>query len=309
MSTRSITQGALTIALTAVLLLIARQFATVLDVFIAWLIPLPLVMYGARFKPSQAWVVFFSTVILSFLIVPLPSALYFMFYFLHGTLFGLGLHLKWTRQQLFISSMGSMLLVTLFSVGLFANLFGYDLIGEYQLILSQVNAILSSSGMNIPAGVDIARIALISMIASYVLVVITEGWFVYLIALILVTRFKIMELPPRSTQRFQLPQWAAAIALLCLIPYPYLVATKSETLLIPAIALYVSGVMLIVYNALNFVIILKRTYKIKYFYLILILLLLLIPSIWLDIMLIVGLLDSFVHLRQRWLGVNHDRKT
>lgn len=302
MTTRSITQGALTIALSAALLLIARQFATTLDVFIAWMLPLPLVMYGARFKPSQLWVVFFSTIILSFLISPFPSALYFMFYFLHGALFGVGLSLKWSRQQLFLSSMGSMLLVTLFSVGLFSSIFGYDLIGEYQMILTQLTSMLTSTGVVVPSGIDIGRIALISMITSYVIVVISEGWLVYLMSIILVKRLKLMVLPPKSTKRFQLPKWAAAIALLCLIPYPYLVVTQSETLLIPAIALYVSGVIVIVYNALNFVIILKRTLKIKYFYLLLILLLLLVPSIWLDAMLIVGLLDSFVNLRQRWLG-------
>ncbi|MBS3972760.1 MAG: DUF2232 domain-containing protein [Erysipelotrichia bacterium] len=302
MTTRSITQGALTIALSASLLLIARQFGTALDVFVAWLLPLPLVMYGARFKPSQLWVVFFSTLILSFLISPFPSNLYFMFYFLHGALFGIGLYLKWSRQQLFLSSMGSMLLVTLFSVGIFSSLFGYDLIGEYQTVLTQLTNMLTATGVTIPSGLDLGRITIISMIISYVIVVISEGWLVYLMAIILVKRLKIYELPTRSTQRFQLPKWAGVIALILLIPYPYLVVTQSETFLIPAISLYVSGVIVIVYNALNFVIILKRTLKIKYFYLFLILLLLLVPSIWLDAMLIVGLLDSFVNLRQRWLG-------
>ncbi|MBS3991148.1 MAG: DUF2232 domain-containing protein [Erysipelothrix sp.] len=302
MSTRSITQGALTIALSAVLMLISRQFPGVLDVLIAWILPLPLVLYGARFKPSQMWVVFFSTLLLSFLIAPFTSALYFMFYFLHGAIFGIGLHLKWSRQQLFLSSMGSMLLVTLFSVGLFSSLFGYDLIGEYQVILSQLSNILTETGINVPTGVDIARVALISMITSYVFVVIVEGFLVYLMALILVTRLKIVEIPPKSTKRFQLPLVGGIIALLLIIPYPLSVALNNETFLIPAIALYVSGVVVIVYNALNFAIIFKRTFKVKYFYLILVLLLLLIPQIWLDVMLIVGLLDSFVQLRQRWLG-------
>lgn len=302
MNTRSITQGALTIAMSAVLLLISRQFPGILDVLIAWVLPLPLILYGARFKPSQMWVVFFSTLLLSFLIAPFTSALYFMFYFLHGALFGVGLQLKWSRQQLFISSMGSMLLVTLFSVGLFSNLFGYNLIGEYQVVLSQLSNMLAQTGVAVPRGVDIARIALISMITSYVFVVIVEGFLVYLMALILVARLKISPIPPKTTNRFQLPFFGGVIALLLIIPYPLSVALNIETLTIPAIALYVSGVVVIVYNALNFAIILKRTYKIKYFYLILVLLLLLIPQIWLDIMLIVGLLDSFVHLRQRWLG-------
>jgi hypothetical protein len=225
-----------------------------------------------------------------------------MFYFLHGAIFGIGLHLKWSRQQLFLSSMGSMLLVTLFSVGLFSSLFGYDLIGEYQVILSQLSNILTETGINVPTGVDIARVALISMITSYVFVVIVEGFLVYLMALILVTRLKIVEIPPKSTKRFQLPLVGGIIALLLIIPYPLSVALNNETFLIPAIALYVSGVVVIVYNALNFAIIFKRTFKVKYFYLILVLLLLLIPQIWLDVMLIVGLLDSFVQLRQRWLG-------
>lgn len=302
MTTRSLTQGALTIALSAVLLIIARQFATTIDVFVGWLLPLPLIVYGARFKPSYTGVVLSSIILLSLIISPFVSALYFLFYFLHGALFGMGLFLKWSRQQLFISSLVSMMLVTLFSVGLFSTLFGIDLIAEYNMVLAQLTNMINSSGATLPAGFDLGRIALISVVMVYVFTVIIEGWLVYLMGLLLVSRLKIIALPPRLKTRFQLPVWAGVFALLMLIPYPYLVATNSETFLIPAISLYVFGATLIVYNALNFVIIFKRTLKFKYFYLLLILLFLILPSIWLDMMLIVGLLDSFVNLRQRWLG-------
>lgn len=300
MNTRSITQGALTISLSIGLLLIARQFASTIDVFIGWMLPLPLIVYGARVKPSHTVVVLCSTVLLSFIVSPLVSALYFMFYFAHGALFGIGLYLKWGRQKLFMSSMVTMALVTLFSITLFSQLFGIDLMAEYTMITTQLATLLETMGTHVPAEVDLGRIALVSIVLVYVFTVILEGWIVYIMALLLVSRLKFVYVPPRTHTRFHLPVWAGIVALIMIIPYPLLVAIHSETFIIPAIALYALGVSLIVYNAMNFAIILKRRLNFKYFYLVMILFLLVLPSLWLDIMLIVGLLDSFVNLRQRW---------
>lgn len=300
MTTRSITQGGLTIALTVGLLLIARQFATTIDVFIGWVLPLPLIMYGARFKPSHTILVLSASILLSFIVSPLVSALYFMFYFMHGAIFGIGLYLQWGRQRLFISSMLSMALVTFFSVTLFSQLFGIDLMAEYSMIMTQLVSLLEATGTNVPANIELGRIALVAMALVYVFTVILEGWVVYVMALLLAARLKYVSIPPRIQERFQLPKWAGIITLVMILPYPFLVATNTQDFLIPAISLYVLGVTAIVYNALNFVIILKRRLNFKYFYVVMIVFLLLLPSLWLDIMLIVGLLDSLVNLRQRW---------
>jgi uncharacterized protein YybS (DUF2232 family) len=46
---RKITEGAAMIALISVFLLIDRQFAGQLNVYFAWIIPLPIIIYTARY--------------------------------------------------------------------------------------------------------------------------------------------------------------------------------------------------------------------------------------------------------------------
>lgn len=66
-SVRKITDGAMMVALIGLFLFINRQLAGLLDLYAAWLVPLPMVMYAVKYGWKSALVPFVSVIFLSFI--------------------------------------------------------------------------------------------------------------------------------------------------------------------------------------------------------------------------------------------------
>ncbi len=75
-SVRKITDGAMMVALIGLFLFINRQLAGLLDLYAAWLVPLPMVMYAVKYGWKSALLPFVSVIFLSLVIAGPQTGFY-----------------------------------------------------------------------------------------------------------------------------------------------------------------------------------------------------------------------------------------
>ena len=121
-----ITQGALLCALEGVLLVINRQLAGVLDSYLIWVIPLPLIVYSSKYGLKDSLWVALSLVLLSFIIANPVTIFYVAGSALIGCVYGYGLGKGKSNAWLLITAILGSLVMTYLTCVIFAGFFGYS---------------------------------------------------------------------------------------------------------------------------------------------------------------------------------------
>jgi len=204
--TRKITEGATLVAIVGVFLLINRQTIGLLEGYLFWLMPLPILIYAAKYGWKDAIAPFISIMILSF-IVALPTTTIIVFITgFTGLVYGSGV--KKGKSNFWL--LGSTLIFTtindLVTTVLFASFFGYDLAGEVKTISESIE----SYGYQI-TNLDqiIATIIPISLFLSACL----EALLVHILANFILKRLKIKVNPMRSINDIVAPKWLGWVLL------------------------------------------------------------------------------------------------
>jgi uncharacterized protein YybS (DUF2232 family) len=131
---RKITEGAAMIALISVFLLIDRQFAGQLNVYFAWIIPLPIIIYTARYGFKAGWLPYVGVVIIAVMLSTLPSLIFAAMYGLVGLFYGLGVNKKFDNRTQFLFTSLFTTIIYFLSMVLFASFFGYDMGDEIKIV-------------------------------------------------------------------------------------------------------------------------------------------------------------------------------
>ena len=196
----SITYGALLSALLGVLLFVNRQLAGVLDTYMFWIVPLPVIVYCLKFGVRQSLVMGTSMILLSFIIATPITTFYVVGSVIAGIVYGDGVLKKRNVFSLVLSVIVISMIVMFISTFALAGVFGYDLSSDIAYMSELMKTMLGSLGES-EAGAELiksltsTRFLLTLLVISSVLTSVLEGILVHLLAFLVLKKLK-MQLPP-----------------------------------------------------------------------------------------------------------------
>lgn len=297
---RKITEGSMIVALLGVLFIIDRQSAGILNYIIAWVVPLPFVIYTAKHGIKDALVPFVASVFVS---IMLSSPVFFVFtimYGLIGIVYGYGVHKKWQSRYLFFATVVGTSIVFFVTIILFSAFFGYSIVEDMDMFYQVLDMV------EVPPNVNVQQVVTSSLVVMYSTSVILEAYFIHMISKVVLTRFKIVVAPSKAIESVSFPRWSGWVMLGSLFIYPISRSlSASEAIVTATFAIYAWIVILLLYQAFVFVIIVQRRYKRKFLLVTVVFALLLLPTLMIDVLMIIGLLDILSDMRSKITGVNN----
>ena len=208
---KKITEGALRCALVGVLLVLNLQFAYAIEDFFIILMPIPLIIYIIKYDFKSSLVVFFSCIILSFLLGSIKTVIYTIMSLILGLVYGNGLKKNNSSFHLILKSMVVTMILE-FSVFVFmAKLFGIDPSVEINMTIEML-----SKFTKFDAGL-IKNLAVSIFLISTGLLAVNEALIVHMISLILVKRMKLMKREVKSVFEMKMKKPLAIVGFLTII--------------------------------------------------------------------------------------------
>jgi hypothetical protein len=299
---RKITEGAAMIAIISVFLLIDRQLAGQLNVYFAWLIPLPIIIYTAKHGFKAGWLPYFSVVIISVMLTTLPSIIFAALYGLVGLFYGLGVNKKFDSRTQFLFTTLFTTIIYFLSMVLFASFFGYDMGDEIRVVTEFLRAmdVASISG-------EAAVIRLVIVMTIFFGAVI-EAYLLHIFARILLARVVRISIPASMPlSKFKFPAYIGYLLMALLFAWPLVTQLElSQTWQNVGYSLFIFSSITIIAHALILLAVIQKRYRIHTLIFTAVLSLLLIPTIAVFPLMLIGLLDMVTDVRQKLLGVKNN---
>lgn len=204
-STKKITEGAMMVAIVGTLLVLNRQTANFIDFALFWIVPLPVVLYTAKYGFKNALMLVVSIIVIA-IITGVPSAL---FYTCMGSAVGLllGDSVRKQKEQstlLLISCVVS-IVSTFLGMFVFASILGYNLMDEVSATTQMIESAMQAVGMEVKFQSMTSFIPILVML-SVLLSALLEGVLVYLLSYMVLHRMKIKTTPMKPLSQIQLPK-------------------------------------------------------------------------------------------------------
>ena len=192
---KSITDGAIITAIYAVFLLASRFIGGLLESYLYFLIPIPLIIYGYKYHFKSSFITSLSICFVGFLCVSNP--LNVLFYVIPGVVCGLiypfilKKKINLLLETIFASSLS--LIVNLLTSVLFASLYDYNIVEDTVLFVDEILLIFNEFGFaEFPS--TILKSLMISIIPStLILTAIMEGMVIVIFTRIILIRLKLIE--------------------------------------------------------------------------------------------------------------------
>jgi len=296
---RKITEGAAMIALISVFLLIDRQFAGQLNVYFAWIIPLPIIIYTARHGFKAGWLPYVGVVIIALMLSTLPSLIFAAMYGLVGLFYGLGVNKRFDNRTQFLFTSLFTTIIYFLSMVLFASFFGYDMGDEIKIVTEFLRA------MDVEPISGEANVIRLVIVMTIFFGAILEAYLLHIFARILLSRVVRISIPPSiPLSKFKFPAYVGYILMALLFAWPLVTQLKVDQMGQNAgYTLFIFSTIAIVCHALILLAVLQKRYRIHTLVFTAVLSLLLIPTIAVFPLLLIGLLDMVTDIRQTLLGV------
>ena len=296
---RKITEGAAMIALISVFLLIDRQFAGQLNVYFAWIIPLPIIIYTARYGFKAGWLPYVGVVIIALMLSTLPSLIFAAMYGLVGLFYGLGINKRFDNRTQFLFTSLFTTIIYFLSMVLFASFFGYDMGDEIKIVTEFLRA------MDVEPISGEANVIRLVIVMTIFFGAILEAYLLHIFARILLRRVVRITIPPSTPlSKFKFPAYIGYILMALLFAWPLVTQLKLNQMgQNVGYTLFVFSTIAIVSHALILLAVLQKRYRIHTLVFTAVLSLLLIPTIAVFPLLLIGLLDMVTDIRQKLLGV------
>lgn len=296
---RKITEGAAMIALISVFLLIDRQFAGQLNVYFAWIIPLPIIIYTARYGFKAGWLPYVGVVIIALMLSTLPSLIFAAMYGLVGLFYGLGINKRFDNRTQFLFTSLFTTIIYFLSMVLFASFFGYDMGDEIKIVTEFLRA------MDVEPISGEANVIRLVIVMTIFFGAILEAYLLHIFARILLRRVVRITIPPSTPlSKFKFPAYIGYILMALLFAWPLVTQLKLNQMgQNVGYTLFVFSTIAIVSHALILLAVLQKRYRIHTLVFTAVLSLLLIPTIAVFPLLLIGLLDIVTDIRQTLLGV------
>ena len=211
-NTIRITTGAMIIALFTLLLLMNRQTGGLFEEMFIYILPIPMVIYAAKYGWKSALLVFAGMAVFSFFFGNFASIFYSISSALLGLVFGTCLYYKRDMTKTMFAVMGLAAFFNVLSTVALASLFGYDInaeIAEMQEIL--VRTMKQVGGEAAAPLLDpnfLMRMIVITMVVTGII----QGFIIFQLSLLLLRRLRFPVQKPRPVAYMFPPRWTGFVA-------------------------------------------------------------------------------------------------
>lgn len=207
--TRAISEGAMMLAITGMLLIMNRQFAGMFETLM-FVLSVPITIYTVKYGMNMGITLSVSASLLSFMFATPTSIFYLISSIFIGLAYAFGVLHNWKNGWLlFISVLGN-LIVTIITVIIMGAIFGYDIEEEIKLFSELVPDVGS---------MDIQSIVTIVVFLSYLGIAIMQAMIIHMISIEMMKRFKIKVIQMKNVFDLQFPKWSAVFIVISYIIY------------------------------------------------------------------------------------------
>lgn len=216
---RKLTDGAMMAAIIGVLLLINRQTAGLLESFLLFAFPLPMVFYGAKYGWKASFMVLAAIAVLCFIIGTPQTWFYVLSESLIGVVYGCGVYHKTPTRTIVMRTVIMAVVADVLSMLVFAKFFGYDLTGEVKEYKTAIDQVTKTNGVSMPSTLNIDNMLKTMIILSTVLTGVMEGIVTHLLSRLMLKRLR-FHLPPMTpVSEYFPPKWSGYLGMAGLIAY------------------------------------------------------------------------------------------
>lgn len=293
---RKITLGAMMVAIISLFLVINLQTAGLLEVYMIWILPLPIIFYYVQYGFKASLSVVASAILLSFMLGSWITVFYTLTALLVGLVYGYGVYHQKDNAFLVVSTTIVSAISIFIEMYALAALFGYNLVAETQEI---INILKSMDGLVIPNDLESLVYAIYPI--ALILMAFLQSLVTHLFALYLLKRLKIQTRKMKDLSTYRLPLWAGVLTLLGLFSAGLLALIDEDSLRQYAMMAITLSTVVLIIDAYIVIILYARQKKLRWLPLVSSLSLLFLPSIAIYVFIGLGLLDSLTDFRMRFI--------
>lgn len=301
---RKITEGAMMVALYGIVLLLNRQLAGTIEFYFMFVLPIPLVVYSARYGLRNSLIVCASVFFLAFMVALPQTYFYIVTSLFVGIIYGSLVRKKVKNGLLIAVTMSVAVLFNVLTTLVFASFFGFDIQTDIVMMRDMMNQVFSMMGTSeANLSIDVGNIILVCIVLGPILTGIMEGLLVHMLSNILLKRLKIEVRPFRPLVEWVVPKWTGYVAFIAfssgfLLSY---VKIDETTQIIVLVAMIAAILYLLVFGYIASVVFGMVEYK-KNIGLIVILACLLLSTIVIPFLCVIGFFYISADLRERLLA-------
>ena len=291
---RRLTEGAMMCGLIGVIVLLNRQFANAFDSYMMWIVPLPMIVYTVRYGIKNGFIVTFCATVITFMLALPQTVFYVLTSCILGVIYGHGVRKEKSNAWLLTTSILSSTIIMIFTVIIFAGIFGYDLNAEVELVTEMMNTM----DITIVNG-GILRTLLY---ASLFLTCLLEGFLIHILAYVVLTKLKIKIKGFVPLLNYYLPKWFAYVGVLSVVG-SWVVPYFTQNTHVLEILICVSGIYLVISAFFGYLLVMLaiRLSKNKLGILVFFGLLVVFFKYVILLLCTLGMLDMFTDIRQQLL--------
>jgi len=282
------------VAMVGVVLVIDRYSGGLVRFYFSFLLPLPMILYAAKYGFKAALVPLCAILILTF-IIGLPTTLFIVANTcVSGLVYGWGVYAKKKNGFLLLSTIGFTTMMYFVTTYLWAGAFGISISEEIALAVQ----IFEGMQVQLPSGADLASF----VYSIYPLVLLMsatlEGFLIHLIAHLILKRLKYEVNEPKNVFDLKAPKWLGyVLLLLCLSPVVVNYLNLHEKYTDICYTVSALGIMVLMLYGLVTVIWLIRIFGKRSYIFLFYALMFLFPLVVYRIVAFVGAIDMVVDLR------------
>lgn len=291
---RRLTEGAMMCGLIGLLLVINRQLLNALDLYLFWIVPLPLIVYTIRYGIKNACVVTVSSTLIAFMLALPQTVFYVLASCIVGMIYGWGIRNKKSNGWLISSTILGSTIIMIITAVLFASVFGYDIASEIEFVFEMMEQ------MQVPVDQQVHDMGRMLMYAGMFLSCVLEGFLVHILAFVVLRKLKI-EVPQFvPISQYTAPRWFGYFSVIVVIANGFLPYFTQNTQLLE-ILLCVTIICSMIAGLFGYILMLIaiRLSKQRYGVLVFFLLLFFFTKYVFLLLVTLGLLDMTTDIRQQ----------
>lgn len=192
MKVREISEGALICALVGAFILINVQTGGIIS-FLNLFLPLPFVYYAYKYGLKNSWIVFFASLLLTFLFSNIVSCVFVAVQGLIGIVYGVGLAKKVSFKKIMLTMIMISIVEQIITILLFPAIFGYNM---QETIDTMQQFLQVAYGGQVPSAFQINVFLKAVIIAIIPITAVLQAWVTHYLARLLLMRLNMPVVQP-----------------------------------------------------------------------------------------------------------------
>ena len=228
---RRITDGAVMTALIGLLIILDGRSGVLLEGFLFWILPIPILVYTVKYNVSSGIMVSVSITLLALILTYPHLALLIGFSNMIGLAYAYGVNKKWEINRILLLTFIISFIYYVVSMILLASFFGYDAVAEIETLIASLTNMFSGTVNFIESklGIKVEMIEFLKWTNPFFKMLLTFSFFLpsiiallqtlitHMISMILLSRLKLAELKSKPFFALRISRKLGFIALILLI--------------------------------------------------------------------------------------------